>query len=255
MLAKERLLYILNRLNTRPSISIQELSKEMNVSLSTVQRDLRKLETEGKIERSRGGALSHEYTDILSSITEIAVSEKVHLHEAEKDLIAKNAASLIRDGECVFLDSGTTLAHMVPYVMNKRITIVTNSLYLHRKLMGCKASVYLIGGQYSPKFDMTLGASVISQLENLRFDRAFLSASGADIKSRELYSVESEIALIKKMVIQRARRNYVLLDCSKFGIKAMHTYARFAAVDYIITDSYPKEERMLKNIIVCGNHK
>lgn len=252
MLAKERLLYILKRLNTQPSISIQELSKEMNVSLSTVQRDLRKLEKEGKIERSRGGALSSEYRNILSSMSEVAVSEKVHLHENEKDLIAKKAASLIKEGECIFLDSGTTLAHIVPYVMNKCITIVTNSMYLHRKLMGCKASVYLIGGRYSPKFDMTLGASVITQLENLRFDRAFLSTSGADIVNKELYSVESEIALIKKMVIQRSKKNYVLMDHSKFDIKAMYTYARFDMVDYIISDAYPKEERMIKNVIVCG---
>lgn len=251
MLAKERLIFIMNRLQVRPSISIQELSKEMNVSISTVQRDLRKLEQSGKVERSRGGVLSNDYTDILSGRNEVAVSEKVHIHKEEKELIAKHAASFIREGECVFLDSGTTISHMVPYLMNKEITIVTNSLFLHRRLTGCKGAVFLLGGMYNPKFDMTLGAATVQQLENIRFDRAFLSASGADIKSKELFSVESEVAIIKKMAIKRSKKNYILIDSSKFDIKAMYTYAKFNEVDYLMTEAYPKEERILKNIVIC----
>ena len=66
MLAKERLAYVVKRLQVQPSISIQELSKEMNVSFSTVQRDLRKLEQNGNIERSRGGAISKQVSEIIS---------------------------------------------------------------------------------------------------------------------------------------------------------------------------------------------
>ncbi|MEG2751899.1 MAG: DeoR family transcriptional regulator, partial [Anaerorhabdus sp.] len=108
MLAKERLAYIVNRLQVRPSISIQNLSKEMNVSLSTVQRDLRKLEQDGRIERSFGGAISNQVSKVLSERNEIAVSEKIHLHKTEKEIIAKAAVQQIQEGECIFLDSGTT---------------------------------------------------------------------------------------------------------------------------------------------------
>lgn len=251
MLAKERLVYIVNRLQIRPSISIQELSNEMNVSFSTVQRDLRKLEKDGKVERSRGGALSHQYAEILSGITEVAVSEKIHIKKDEKEIVAKTAAKLIKDGECIFLDSGTTIAHMVPFIMNKRITIVTNSHFLLRRLAGCKAQVFLLGGVYNPKFDMTLGAATISQMEKLRFDRAFLSASGVDLKYKEIYAVDSEVAIIKQLVMKRTKKSYVLVDDSKFDIRAIHTYAKLNEIDFILTNAYPKEERIYKNIVVC----
>lgn len=251
MLAKERLAYIVNRLQIRPSISIQELSKEMNVSFSTVQRDLRKLEECGKIERSRGGAISNQVSKMLSNMNEIAVSEKVHLNEPEKEVIAAYAAKFIKDGDCIFLDSGTTIAHLVPHIRSKHITIVTNSNYLQRKLAGCSGELFLLGGRYNPKFDMTLGASTIMQLENLRFNCAFLSASGVDLKSKELYSVESEIAIIKKMAMKRSKKNFVLVDHTKFDIKAIHTYAKLTDIDYLFTDAYPKEEKIIKNIVIC----
>lgn len=251
MLSKERLVYIINRLQVRPSISVQELSKEMNVSLSTVQRDLRKLEEDNRIERSRGGAISNNYSEILSGITEVAVSDKVHLHQDEKEVIAKNASKLINDGECIFLDSGTTIAHLVPFIMNKNITIVTNSYYVLRKLVGCKGKIYMLGGIYNAKYDMTLGASTISQMEKLRFDRIFISANGIDLKIKEVYSVESEIAIIKQWAMKRAKRKYLLVDDSKFDTRAIHTYAKVTDFDYIFTNAYPAEEKVLKNIVIC----
>lgn len=251
MLAKERLAYVVKRLQVQPSISIQELSKEMNVSFSTVQRDLRKLEQNGNIERSRGGAISKQVSEMLSGMNEISVSEKIHLNEPEKDRIAAKAAQYIHDGDCIFLDSGTTIPYLVPYIRNRNITIITNSIHLQKKLIGCRCDVFLLGGMYHPKFDMTLGASTLMQLESLRFNYAFLSASGIDMESRELYVVESEIAMIKKMAIHRSKKNYVLADHTKFNIRAMHTYAKLSDVDQILTDAYEKKDKLPKEIILC----
>ena len=251
MLAKERLAYIIQRLQVRPSISVQDLSKEMNVSISTVQRDLKKLEAEGKIERARGGAVSNEIVETLSKESDVAVSEKVHIHQEEKETIAKTASQLIQEGECIFLDSGTTIAHLVPYIYAKNITIFTNSMYVHRKLIGCKGDVYLLGGKYSNKLDMTLGAPTLTQMESLRFDRAFLSASGLDIKSKEIYAVDDEIAIIKKVAIKRSKHAYLLVDHSKFKINAVHIYAKLSELDAIYTDELPENGKKVKNIIVC----
>lgn len=253
MLAKERLAYIVNRLKIRPSISIQDLSKEMGVSFSTVQRDLRKLECSGKIERSRGGAISNHVSRMLSGMNEIAVSEKEHLNEPEKERIAAYVAKYIKDGDRIFLDSGTTIAHLVPYIMGKNITIVTNSIYLQRKLSGCKGEIFLLGGIYSPKFDMTLGAATILQLENIRFDGAFLSASGVDLKNKEIYSIESEIAIIKKLVMKRSKKSYVLADHTKFEIEAMHTFAKTSDVHSIFTDSMIAHDKKVKNLVICNS--
>lgn len=251
MLAKERLAYIVNRLNVRPSISIQELSKEMDVSFSTVQRDLRKLENEGRVERSRGGAISNHVASILSDRNEVSVLEKIHMNEDAKEIIAKEAAKYIKDGDCIFLDSGTTIAYLVPYIMGKDITIVTNSIYLQRKLIGCKANVFVLGGMYNTKFDVTMGAITVAELENLQFTRAFLSMSGMDIKEKELYCTDADIAHIKRMVLSRSKKVYALLDHTKFAIKAMHVAAKTNEFDAIFTDAYQREEKKPRNVTVC----
>ena len=251
LLAKERLAYIVNRLKVRPSISIQELSKEMDVSLSTVQRDLRKLDKTGKIERSRGGALSNHVSSILSDSNEISVLEKIHINEKEKELIAAEAAKYIKDGDCIFLDSGTTIAYLVPYIMGKKITIVTNSLYLQKKLIGYHGNVYILGGMYNTKFDVTMGATAIAELENMQFNRAFLSVNGIDIKKKELYCADGDIAHIKRMVVQRSKENYVLLDHTKFDIKAMNVVGKTSDYKAIFTDDFVSDDKKPRNLIIC----
>lgn len=251
MLAKERLAYIVNRLKTRPSISISELSKEMDVSFSTVKRDLCKLENEGMIERSRGGAISNEVSEILSVNNDIAVSEKISLNKNEKDVICKYASELIKDGECIFLDTGTTVAYIVPYIMNKQITIVTNSMYLQKQLYGCAGQVYLLGGKYSDKYDMTMGSATLMQLNSLSFDRAFISANGVNLKNKEVYSSQSEIAEIKKLALTRCKHSYLMVDRSKFDIKAIHTFAKTNDFELIFTDDYPNKNKLLNNIKIC----
>lgn len=251
MLAKERLAYIVKQLHVRPSISIQELSKEMDVSFSTVQRDLLKLEKNKKIERSRGGAISHQVSSILSNRNEVSVLEKIHINETAKESIAKVASQHIKDGDCIFLDSGTTIAYLVPYIMNKDITIVTNSLYLQRKLIGCKGNVFVLGGTYNEKFDVTMGAYTLSELENMQFNRSFFSANGISLKNKELYSADADIALIKRVVLGRSKENYVLLDHSKFDIMAMHVVASSTDMDIIFTDTYERNEKKPRHLIIC----
>lgn len=251
MLGKERLAHIIKRLQIQPSISIQALSKEMNVSFSTVQRDLAKLQKEGKIDRTRGGAISNKVALTLSGMNEIAVSEKVNLNTLEKDIIAQCAYKYIKEGECIFLDSGTTIAHIVPYIINMNISIVTNSLYLQRKLIGCLGKVYLIGGEYNQKFDMSVGASTVMELEKMHFDRAFLSVSGVNVNDDELLSVESSIAAIKQMVIKRSKETYVLADHTKFNVLAVHTFAKISDIKYLFTDSALNQKSTLKNIVIC----
>lgn len=130
MLAKERQIYILSRLKSQPMISISDLCKEMNVSKSTVQRDLKLLEEQGKVDRERGGVVQIGLEETISDLTEGPVLEKVNIHQEEKKQIAEIAAKEIRDGDLIFLDSGTTPMQMIPFLHNKKIKIVTNSYFV-----------------------------------------------------------------------------------------------------------------------------
>ena len=106
----------------------------LNASKSTVNRDLIELEKQGLIQRERGGAIKKEMPATLSSYRELPVMDKEHIHSAEKDMICAQAAAIVKDGDCVYVDSGTTPSYLIPYIAGKNIKLVTSSIYALRKL-------------------------------------------------------------------------------------------------------------------------
>lgn len=249
MLSKERLRYIIQRLEADQAVSVTTLSREMEVSLSTVQRDLRKLVAEGKIEREHGGAITNDFAQMLSSRTEESVDKKTALHKQQKQHVASVASQVIEDGDCIFVDSGTTTAYMVPYIRNRNITIVTNSLYLVAKLRGCKAKVVVLGGTYDSKYDMNSGSITLQAIRQFQFDRCFISANGWNTDTHELFSVESENGIIKESVMEQSVYNYLLIDSSKFDVRAMYVFANEDAFTQIYVDCYLKGKN--KKITIC----
>lgn len=251
MLAKERLLRIVNLLNTYPSMSIQELCKVLEVSTSTVQRDLLLLEKEGKIKRERGGAVQLAYGETLTDLNEIAVYEKVNLNVEQKQRICKQAIAHVHQGDCIFIDSGTTPVHLLPYLMNMNIKIVTNSHFLVQKLTGCLAQVFLLGGEYSFKYGMSLGSITQDELQKFRFDCAFLGANGLDIKTGELYSAEFEIGAIKQQVMKRSKQVFGVIDSSKFDVTGICTYGNIKEFTGVYVDAYTKGMKKPNNVHIC----
>jgi len=249
MLAKERHLYILSRLKSQPMISINSLCKEMNVSKSTVQRDLKYLEEQGKVDRERGGVVQVGLEETISDLTEGPVFEKESVHLEEKKRIAERAAEEINNGDLIFLDSGTTPMQMIPHLKNKKIKIVTNSYFLLSRLNQLDVEVYMLGGKYSKKHEICYGPSTIEQLKEFRFDKAFIGANGADIELGEIYTSELEIGSIKKAVLKRSKHAYLLVDDSKFRLTALSTFGYFEQFERIITNSIPNVGKKYKNIV------
>lgn len=251
MLAKERLLYIIKRLQAQPSISVADLCKELQVSKSTIQRDLKILEDEGKVSRERGGAVQKNLDEIMSDLTEIPVIEKVDIHAEEKKAICREAAKVVKDGDLIFLDSGTTPLYLIPYIQNKKIKIVTNCYLTLARLQGCDAQIYMLGGLYIPKYEVCSGPSTIEQLKQFRFDHAFIGANGIDLELGEVYSSEFEIGALKKAVMKRSKDSYLLVDDSKFSLAGICTFGYFSEFTHIYVNDFPKNEKRSKNIIIC----
>ena len=147
MLSKERLFRIMEVIEEQSFVTISELMEFLNASKSTITRDLMELERQGLIQRERGGAIRKELPQTLSSSTDLPVMNKENIHLAEKELIGKAAAEIVKNGECIYLDSGTTPVAMLPYLKDKNIKLVTASTYLVRKLpKRFKGELFLIGG-------------------------------------------------------------------------------------------------------------
>ena len=84
----------------------------------------------------------------LGNVAPLITSEKLTEHMEEKNVIAKAAASLIQDGQCIFLDGGTSVAQLIDFIQDKRIKIVTPNLLIPRKLYNMDMDIFLIGGRY-----------------------------------------------------------------------------------------------------------
>ncbi|CUH95069.1 hypothetical protein P22_1138 [Propionispora sp. 2/2-37] len=252
MLAKERLLFVLERLNRQPSVSIKKLSDELKVSVSTIQRDLKILEEQGKIQRERGGAINKELTHTLSSITEIPVGEKESINVAEKQLICARAAEVIKNGDCIFIDSGTTPTHLIPFLTGKEIKIVTNSNFLLCKLAKeFRGEIYVLGGQFQVKYDMNLGPVTLDEIGRFRFDHAFLGASGVDFDHGEIFTVDFDIGAIKTAVMKRSNHKHLLVDDSKYMVKGIATWAEVTDFDTLFVNSFPANKKKPNNMIIC----
>ena len=144
MLTEERLQGIWRIVTEKGSASIQELMDALNISESTVRRDLAVLDEQGRIQKVRGGAM---VVGDAYSTKEDSVTQKKDKNLAEKREIAKYAASLIKEDDFVYLDAGTTTELMIDYLTTKQTVFVTNAVAHARKLSQAGYTTFILGGE------------------------------------------------------------------------------------------------------------
>ncbi len=251
MLARERQLYILNKLCTHPAVSASQLADELGCSRSTIQRDLRLLDRQGKIQRQFGGAMHPDADRIMSSLNESALDAKLASNTEAKRLIASRALEEISDGDLVFIDSGSTPLFLLDGLAERRVIVVTNSFAVVSKLAGAKPEVYLLGGHYEHKYQATMDAITVREIQDFRFDIAVLGANGVDLGLGEAYVSEYQIGDIKRHVIQRSKRSILLLDESKFDYAGVCRYAMLDEIDKVFVNEFPKGRPVPDNFVIC----
>lgn len=212
MLANERKKYILEQLREKGGVSVEVLAKELDVSLMTIRRDLQKLSDAGQIERCHGGA-------IIKS--EEPYGEKAVSHNKEKIAIAQKAASLVKNGNCIFLDAGTTTFQMLPLLEKyEGLTIVTNDLEIGYKASRMKFDIIIVGGWVQKTTACMCGMMTNDALKQLKFDQAFIGAATIDEQFNVLTPTELKAAY-KRSVIENSNYSYLLVDAGKFNKQAM----------------------------------
>lgn len=211
MLTSERQKVILNLLAEKQTIKIQDVVELTNASESTIRRDLTELENDDKLERIHGGA-----TISGRKLHELSISDKASKNLQEKIRIAKYAASLIQEGDCIYLDAGTTTFQMIPYLRNKKVVVVTNGLTHVEALIEHEITTYLTGGYVKGKTGALVGPQTIQTLQSYRFDKCFLGANGFDI-TFGYTTPDPEEAAVKHQASLLAKNTYVAADHTKYG--------------------------------------
>ncbi len=231
MLTEERFTKILSILESMGSATVQQLMTELGASESTIRRDLNTLDAEGRLTKVHGGAISK--SGGYSTHDDEVNSRKERNREA-KMKIARYAAGLIRPGDFVYLDAGTTTELMVNFLENRQATFVTNAITHAKKLAekGCK--VYLLGGEFKAITEAIVGEEAVATLDKYNFTKGFWGTNGISV-TRGFSTPEVNEAMVKRKSMENCRECYILADDSKFNQISSITFAPFEAATVITT--------------------
>lgn len=213
MLAEVRMEAILAELEKEQAVSVAQLCRVTGASEATIRRDLNELARRGKLNKVHGGAMPvrEEFRS-----EELDMDTKRQLHTPEKIRIAKYAASLITDGDVVYLDAGSTVMHMVDYIPAVRATFVTNSVECIQRLPRRGLRTYVLGGVLKPGTLAIIGGEAMEGLKKYNFTKAFLGTNGIAVDPG-FTTPDPEEAMVKATAAAHARETWVLADSSKFG--------------------------------------
>lgn len=230
MLTEERHQLILDAIKEKGRAKINELVNITDTSESTIRRDLTYLEQANLIKRVHGGA-----TLLKGRFNEPSYKEKEVQSMNEKTEIAKYAASLIEEGDCIYLDAGTTTFEMIKYIDKRDVVIVTNGLKHINELMENNINAYILGGKVKSRTRAVIGTDALKNLEKFTFDKSFIGINAIHI-DYGFTTPDSEEAILKERAINYSREAFILADNSKFGEVAFVKVANFDKAS-IITDS------------------
>ncbi len=220
MLTEKRHEIILSLLNKKNFVSLKEILKATNSSESTIRRDLKSLEIENKLKRVHGGAKSLSRNSI-----EASYNEKSSLNIDEKKSIALLASTLIEDGDCIYLDGGTTTYSLIDFLSTKKdILVVTNGIHHINALLDNNIKCFIVGGNLKQSTRVVLGSEAINFLNKFRFDKAFLGTNGAHCELG-FTTPDIEEASIKEAAIKLSKESFILCDSTKIDAVSFVKFA------------------------------
>lgn len=200
----ERQQQILQFVRQHKVVKLVTLTKEFNVSMETIRRDIQQLMQDKKIEKFYGGI---KYIEPVEGL----IDQRLHEQLTEKIAIAKASASLIQDGECIFIDSGTTTYQMTPFLLDKKkLTVVTNSLPVAFDLIGSNIEVILLGGKVRHSEKSVTSNEFLFHFEHLNINKAFICASGVSLE-KGISDFNLEEAITRKKLFPSLKRSMLLL--------------------------------------------
>lgn len=231
-LAPERHDRIATLVHQQGAVRVDELSREIGVSAATIRRDLESLEQQGRVRRVHGGAVR-----IDSRLDELIFEDKTTVATREKQRIAEKALTLVREGETVYLDGGSTLLEVARLLRDRPdVTVVTNSLRAASELAGQGPRLILAGGELRRRSQTLVGSLTRRLLETLHVDKAFMGTMGMTLEEG-LTTTDPNEAFTKELIMQRAEQVVLLMDSSKAGKVSFAHAGAIDDVDVIISDS------------------
>lgn len=227
-------------LNSKGEVLLKDLEVIFpDCSSMTLRRDLKYLEDNGFVKRTRGGAVA---LSRLSMTAEDVYSRRALENTSAKETIAKKAAVFIEGGRSLYLDSGTTLMIFAKEVPDDYVSILTSGPNIALELIKkSKPNVTLIGGQLSRNTISVSGAGANNFLSGVNIDIAFMASSGFSLQNGFTSGTYTECEL-KQEVLKRASKVIMLMDSSKIGKSLPYTFGTMKDIDVLVTDDEITDE-------------
>jgi DeoR/GlpR family transcriptional regulator of sugar metabolism len=240
MLKEERQRIILNEVELHNRVQLTDIAEKLDVSIDTIRRDVKELDTENRLRKVHGGAISLGFATYSPKRNSVyALDEKIS--------IAEKAAKLLKENSVVLIDGGTTcleLARLLPAEL--KITCFTLSLPVAMELLHKpNVETIFIGGKLSKDAQITLGANTINNLAEIKVDYSFIGTGYVDAKFG-LTEFDWDIVQTKKAVIKASKKTVLLCISEKLNSQHRFKTCDLNAINSLVTELEPGHE-LLKN--------
>ena len=219
---------MLSMIRERQQIKVEELARAFNVSLMTVRRDLQTLEDLRLISRFYGGASVNPRTAPASMKDDVALC---------RQLIARYAATLIRNGETLFINGSDTALGLIEFTGERSFTAVTNNGNAVNCCLPAGVNLTLLGGTLRGQSRTMTGDNTLRNLLMTTADRAFLGCAGLSADGEMLCGIPAELA-VNETMIAHAREYYILADHTKLGKSGTCASFSLEKTGTVITDEH-----------------
>lgn len=235
LLTEQRRRNLLDLVDQEGQVTVADMVHTFSISAVTVRSDLDALAKIGAVVRSHGGAIRR-----LEATQDYPLRAKETLHRNEKVRIGKAAAELIRPGETIILDSGTTTAEVARHIKKLKtqsLTVITNALNIATELADCgDITLIMIGGLLRPVSCSFVGPQAEAMMNEFHADRLFLAVDGFDLENGPSTPDVLE-AQLNNVMIRSAKEVNVVADFSKLGRRSVSKIGPLDRIDRLITDN------------------
>ena len=238
MFREERLQLISERLLAGQAVYVDELARDFEVSPSSIRNDLAELEERGLLKRTHGGAIASARLPGRMVTQKSSFELRKATDQAEKSAIGRAAAAMIKAGDTLMIDGGSTTLHVTRHLAGKSgLTIITNAVSLLPDLMAMpEARIYVSGGLLDTQFETLVGEMTADAIGRFRTSKAILGIDGISADGG-LSVTDPAVAATKRRMMAASNELIIVADHTKLDQVCLVPVAPLTEVDYLVTDS------------------
>lgn len=237
----QRISHIIKELEDNGSVSVSALVRKLHVTKMTINRDLNELADKNIVTRVHGGAVLPGN----STLQELTRREKMSVLIDAKKQVGSKAASLVENGDIIFVGASTTNEFLIENIKDKHVRIITNSFYIFDTFrQNEEFEMVLLGGTLRDKSAAFIGEYANMIASHLEIDKCFIGANG--IRDGQITNSNNDEASLQRIILERAKQKYILIDSSKFDIKDLYVFGETDQLNGIITDQFITPELLKK---------